>query len=664
MPVIQNYTQSVLPEGGIRTQADASAFGAPMAAALSSMGSAVGAMGERMMEAETAQDVTNVHIQMAAARDKWTQEFQNRLNSATPGDDAFAQQLMDDVNTSLNGDGGFQPKTRRGQQLYQTLAAQMASEFGRRAVAGQALLAGEAARNGYNSLIDSGGRTVQNDRGQFDVVLGQTLAAIDDPSGMFSKVPQPVRDELKRNAAIDLAKAACVSFADKDPDGALATFGDPQKIRMAPSINVLKQGVVAGGRLDVGKETLQHAPAIISAAASHGVNSGVLAAQVDMGGGSDFQKQASDMGVLLNRYGGDYTKALAAHQMGTVAFERLLQANGNQWQKALPDSVASYVNDVLVKGGQVATGEAPTNPPEETMSSENAVSSFAPFNMLPWQDRSAVVQKAVQVSNLQRSMAMQEKQIQEMELRKKQEDFQTGQVKLIIDGKFSLKAAAANPLATASILENLDSFSRARVREIRSDNESRSNPGEVRRLMLMIHAADNDPTKTYNMDPVDASYRSGTISTNEYVFLRNEVGNLKNGASNSFAQQEHLAREAIYQTFMGNLSAKLPSGAAKAATAYYNAVMDLDAAVAAKRAKNEDPSDLLNPASRDYWLKPERLTSYMPDAVATLHTDASKVVQGTPQPQSAPAPAAEQMKEGTVSKSGKFIWKGGKWVAR
>lgn len=77
-----------------------------------------------------------------------------------------------------------------------------------------------------------------------------------------------------------------------------------------------------------------------------------------------------------------------------------------------------------------------------------------------------------------------------------------------------------------------------------------------------------------------------------------------------------------------------------------------------------DPSDLLNPASRDYWLKPERLISYMPDAVATLRTDASKVVQAAPQPQSAPAPVAEQMKEGTVSKSGKFIWKGGKWVAR
>ena len=163
------------------------------------------------------------------------------------------------------------------------------------------------------------------------------------------------------------------------------------------------------------------------------------------------------------------------------------------------------------------------------------------------------------------------------------------------------------------------------------------------------------------MNPVDDSYKAGRISTNEYTFLRNEVSNLKNGDSNSFTQNLHRAREAIHDAFMKDMVATLPGGAAIASSAYYNAMMDLDKAVAAKRGKNEDPSSLLDPSSRDYFLEQRHLASYMPSAAFAANVEASKIPYNAAQQNPS---AAEQMKEGTVSRSGKFVWKGGKWVAR
>lgn len=666
MPIIPTYEDHVLAQGSIQSQANPDDFGAQIGQGLDRLGSSFARVADTEYEIKEAQDVTNVHVQMAKARAEWTEVLQQRMRTATPGDDTFAPTFMQDMDRWFE-QSAESAQTRKGKRVYQTLAANMSTEFAQQAVQVQATLAGKAARNGYAELVAAGGRTARLDPSQSQSVLASALAAIDDPKGMFSKVAQPVRDEFKRQIQVEINSQACVGFLEKNPNGALAAFGGGDAVRVAPSIKVLQGSAAPGARLDVGQGILDRAPAILAAAADHGVVSGVLAAQADLSGGKlDLQKTSMAMGALLNKYGGDYTKALAAFQMGTTAFDALLSTRGNQWQAALSTDAKNYIAAVMLKGGQMATDQAPENPPADQPAPMAQISgSFSAFNALPGDVQSELLQKGIQFSNLQRSMAMQEKQMQEMELQKQREDFHTEQVKKILAGGFSMKEALASPLATASMLENLDNFHRARVRELKADYESRSNPSEVRRLMLQIHAADGDPTKTYNMNPVDDSYKAGRISTNEYTFLRNEVSNLKNGDSNSFTQKVHQARESIHDAFMKDMVATLPGGAAMAASAYYNAMMDLDKAIAARRAENKDPSSLLDPSSRDYFLEQRHLASYMPSAAFAANVEASKIpYNAAQQNRGGGSTPAEPMKEGTVSQSGKFIWKGGKWVAR
>jgi len=191
------------------------------------------------------------------------------------------------------------------------------------------------------------------------------------------------------------------------------------------------------------------------------------------------------------------------------------------------------------------------------------------------------------------------------------------------------KEILASDLLDSAHKQHLIDYKMRRARELAANHEARTNPGEVRKLMLGIHAASNDPTKTYNDDAVMASYRAGKISTNEMTFLRREVFDMKNGATQGFAKDVAQANNLVHTTFTRSIEGSVqPEMAVDAA---YRFQMDLQAKIEAKRKANEDPRVLLDPTSKEYALSPGLLRSYLTPLRSSVAGAAARKAAGAPE---------------------------------
>ena len=166
----------------------------------------------------------------------------------------------------------------------------------------------------------------------------------------------------------------------------------------------------------------------------------------------------------------------------------------------------------------------------------------------------------------------------------------------------------------------------AQAKEAKRNAEDQTHPEAVRGLMLQIHANEDDPKKTYNMDAVNADYQAGNISTKEYTMLRTEVEQLRDGTTNGFQRDVQSARNTVNTTFSRSIMGQVEPE--KAADASYRFTVDLNNAVEEKRKNNEDPRTLLDPKSKDYMLSPERLKTYMKSPAQAMADEAAKVKAG------------------------------------
>jgi soluble lytic murein transglycosylase-like protein len=700
MPQIQTYDDHVTAQGGIAAQARPDDFGAQVGAATQRLGGAVGDVGEAIHQYNTTQDVTNVHVNMAKARAEWTKTLQDRSNEAQPGDETFAPSLMKDMDTYFQK-FGESVQTPRGKQLFASMSASMSSEFGVRAIGVQGELAAKDAVNKYGTLATAYGATAYQDPAQMDTAIANGKAAIDDPNGMFGKIPQPAREKFKQQLENDVKYAAANGFIEKGGGAELLKSIAPDLIQQfKPAENMVKTNTAPGAKASIGAATMRWAPQVQAAAAAKGLNPNILLAQIqqESGGNPDavgpqtrygtakgltqfiddtaraygvdvknpssaIAGQAAMMGDMLKKYGGDYSKALAAYNWGPGNLDGALQRWGNDWRSHLPAETSNYIATIMAKSGSVATNPtlADATPDATATTLEPAPANRAPvesklafMNGLTWEQQNHLVNKSVQLQNMQISMAHREREEADYRLRKQREATMGRMVDRIIDpdqhgGQPTGAEIAGDKILSPQEKQNLVQFQFARQREQIASAEPKSNPVEVRRLMLQIHAADNDPTKTYSFDPVMASYSAGNLSTPEMKMLRTEVEQMKDGTGNSFQKQLQMAREMAFNSFTKDFMATaIPGGAVPANDAYYRFTTDLNAKVAALRKENKDPSVLLDPKSSEYMLAPERLKGYLPPAGQTMAAQAAKVVQEAAKDR-APAAGYEVGKAYTVN---------------
>ena len=267
MPRIQGYEDRVVAQGALQAQASPDDFGAATGRGVEKFGYAVGDFGEQIYKMHEAQDVSSVHVSLARARAEWTQKLAERERAAVPGDDTFAETLMNDMEGAF-AQGAEGVKTPRGREVYRSLANNLVSEFGQRAVYIQGDLAAKDAVNKYGALVDALGGTVRMDPSQLDSVVAQGYAAIDDPKGMFSKVDQVARDKFKAQLKDDANMAAGQWWAENRAEELLRSIAPEKLAEFKPWEQVLNAHAVPGGRVQVSPETSAKAPQVIAAATS------------------------------------------------------------------------------------------------------------------------------------------------------------------------------------------------------------------------------------------------------------------------------------------------------------------------------------------------------------------------------------------------------------
>jgi hypothetical protein len=681
VPRIDAYVDQALPSGGIGAQASPADFGAQVGQAFEGLGSAIQNTGDQVLRHEETNDVTNVHVNMAKARAEWTQTLQDRANAAQPGDDSFAPTLMKDMGGYFEKFGDS-VRTNAGKKLFASLAANMTSEFGIRAIGVQSDLAAKDAVNKYELLTKSISSAVYQDQTQLDSAIDQGKAAIEDPKGMFARVPQTTRDEFKTKLEQDAHWAAANGFVERQggPDALMKSIAPDVLQMFDPPGKLVKVNTAPGAVANISTSAMKLAPQVQQAAARNGLNGNILLAQLDVESSgsntaisskgaagvaqfmpataaqygvdvknpqSSITGQAAYMSDLTKKYGGDYRKALAAYDWGPGNLDKALSRYGDSWTEHLPTETSNYITKVMSKAGAVAPASdtsmatAATEPLQPTVpitpaQPQQPVASSLPFmNGLSWEQQNALVGKSIQLKDMEERQVHQAREDADYQLGKQREAIFGQFIDRIVDPGASNNGAPTNREITSDQTlsgeqkQHLVDYMFRRQQELKAAAESKTNPAEVRRLMLQIHAADDDPTKTYNMDPVMESYRNGSISTPEMKFLRTEVEQMRDGTGSNFQKTVQSAREKAYNTFVRSFEATLPGGSTVAADAYYRFTMDLNNAIDAKRRDNKDPSVLLDPDSREYQLTPQKLQAYWPNAASLTAQQAGKVVAQT-----------------------------------
>lgn len=635
MPKIQVYENQIGAQGGINSQASPLDFGAAVGEGLQRVGGAMGDVANQIYQQAEAQDTTNVHVQMAAAREQWTQAFQDRVNQATPGDDTFAPKLTEDMSKWFE-DGASAPQTPTGRRLYQSLSSQMVSEFGQRAISAQAQLAGVAARNQTTELIRSSGDTAFNDPTQRDQLQANLAAAFNDPKSIYAKIPKPARDAMLAEAKNSVDQATVRGIVRANPDVVLNAVAPAQLDQFKPWQNLIQTYVAPGGKADISDATVQQAPTFTKAAAEKGLNPNILMAQADLKPGTDPTALAGDMAKLVDRYGGDYAKAAAAYHIGTSALDSLLKINGSTWESALPAEAKIYVDSVMQKSGSVAAPNAgqvavpQTNalPAQPLAPVQN--SAIPAFNGLTWEQQDQAINESVRLQHLRMMMAQHARAEADRVQAKQQEAAINGYITRIYSPADNGGAPAVGEIANDTTLtgeqkNRVVSIMMSYQRELKNNAETKSNPWMLNKLGADMVAADNDPTRAPSLEDSQAALARGAISLNDYMRLQGVYTSLKDANGNSFVHQMSAHVQDARRAFLAMPQFIMnPAGAEQAAAQLQG---DLQDKVQEFRKEGKNPRALLNPSDPNYFFKPGTLNSYAVGTRAALADKAAAVAQ-------------------------------------
>ncbi len=204
MARIREYNQEIgagADIGGRRAQAgDVFALGPELARS-------VNHATDVLQETADRQEVSDVQAKLAKARADWTVTLQERAQSTSPGDATFAGKFNEDFGKYMQGlEGNLQ--TRAGQQAFQVGAAQLSAHFVEKAGVYQAQAMGEKAKQDYLVSLNSYRNVLLSDPTQFKDVAATASAALNDPSGIYAKMPAADREKLAQQTQQELALSA------------------------------------------------------------------------------------------------------------------------------------------------------------------------------------------------------------------------------------------------------------------------------------------------------------------------------------------------------------------------------------------------------------------------------------------------------------------------
>lgn len=689
MAEIRPYEQSVLPQGeaGGRS-ASALDFGAGVGQGLQQVGQGGMQLADAVEQQYQAEDATNAHVAIAKAQAEWTQTLKDRANSATPGDETFAPTLMNDMSKYFEA-GSTTFKTKVGQQMYKQLASSTMSSFGERAIGVQAQLAGKWAEVKHSELNTSLASTAYTDPSQRQSLIDQGLQAIDDPKGIYSKVDQATRDHFKNELKATINFASYSKLAEEYPQEILKHIAPElaqefNRPLVAPQQQA-QQGVAGSSAPKVSPSTQKWTSQVTTAATGKGLDPNILLAQIDVESGgnpkaqnngdirvtgkpsiglaqfqpdtakayginpndpeSSIKGQAAYMSNLMKMFNGDYKKALAGYNWGEGNVQKAIAKYGENWVAHAPASTQAYISTILNKAGAdvqapPALGESASPMQSYTDARPSAaVPTLDGFSDLTWEQQQHLVNTSQVALRAQQTLADRQRQENDRVKKDAQDKFMSDFLTRIVTPSGQTPTPADSEILANNTLDwqqkqHLIDYKMTRAKELAAGAETKTHPEAVRSLMMQIHAADDDPSKTYNVEPIMQAYNARLISTTEMMFLRKEVTDLSNPDTNSFSKRVNTMRngisEVMKQSMAGGMLMQFSPD--QFANAQVSLMYDLDKAIENKRKANLDPSTLLDPSNKEYFLNSHSIMSYLERPAATMKQGATKVTQGTTKP--------------------------------
>lgn len=693
MAVIQPYEQRYSAQGALTTNATGDDFGAQIGRAnaakaesamaisnaISNVGKGMVDVGQAMYQNEVNDEVTNIHVSMSQKRAEWQQKLTDMTASTKPGDQSLAPRVMDGMKQEFE-DMGQTLKTRQGRETFARLSADMTSMFGQEAVAAQSRLDGEFAKNQYKSLVTNAGSVAAKDYTKVETEYANVIAAIDDPHGKFARVPEPTREAFKQQAKEEIDFAAAKGFARAFPNAVLGRMPENvrtevQKVVANPPTPGLPPDLKAPivkpydqKKIDyVAKTVSQPSPydkVFQDAARLHNLDWRELKmrAVVESNLNPTAQSQQNAGGIM--QFTPETAKQLGVDRMDPVASINAaakliagyrskaggdmskvdMMYYGGEGGKAWGPNTKQYAANMAAARGAVGLGTsvAPeqfaASPVVQAGDSQGWVkptTGIGFIDNLPADKFFSVLTEAEHYQRAYDSQAERTRIEQKRQQQDAAEQVMDQYTQRIVNptkqngGSLNEVEVVSNPALNSTQKQHILGYMSQYAREQQARMEPKTNPANVRELMLRIHAPDSDSAKIYNNEPIYQALTEGRISTSEFAYLNKEVTELRSSSTNGFRRDVNNMRGQVARALQQNiqLQAMEMANPGTIADISYRFDRDLEARIDALRKENKDPSTLLDPTSKDYVLRQGRLQQFFPSNTVGQSAAAAVVAQ-------------------------------------
>lgn len=197
-------------------------FGALQGEAMQRLGRQITDTGAMLEERQTQREISALNAEVTRAQAELTVEWQDTLRTADPNDTAVAARFMRERVEGRLSKIGNGARTRESRLYFDKLSAGLEASFLVSTSAGQAELAGAAARANFEQTINNMNNAVAADPLSFTT----SLPMVDTIAAGFTDLDPVAKQKLAADAKRDMARAAAFSLVDKvdDPDQARAVI--------------------------------------------------------------------------------------------------------------------------------------------------------------------------------------------------------------------------------------------------------------------------------------------------------------------------------------------------------------------------------------------------------------------------------------------------------
>ncbi len=707
MADIAQYKSKVFPTGKLTTSANPYDFGAQIAQGLSQvaganeqMATAVDNRG-RALEAtavsaanfsnamyrlQEEDEVTAVHTQMAALRAQGQERVAGMASQAVPGDKTFVQRVGDSFNTDFeNVSKGL--TTPKAQQLFQSEAANMKSQFMQHAVGVQVGLEKEFAVNQATALKQNLGKVVGNDANQLQSVIDQFNKSVDDPNGRFGRLEAPLREKYKQEAAEDFKMAAALGLVRRNP-GEILDKLDPaiqDKIKQAnanpaapgeiPDLNADHVKPYSSGQVQAMSRRIdtptKYDQWINEAARKEGIDPRELKLRISAE--SNFDPNAkSDQGAVgimqftpetAARYGINPHDPRDAIFGGAKMLSDYIKKAGGDMSKV----------DMMYYGGESGKGWGPNTKQYAAnlaavrqasgLSASNSPQDFAPsaatkigeaigwkkvqtgnafLDDLPADKQYTVLSHARSMKNAQEADEAQAQAKRNQDVKAQSEALQANFLQRMTDPKAEGGVPTAKEIAEAAVNGVMSSDDAIKMQNVlyHVQNEqsalTKKHPEQFNDYIKKIFAPEGAPDKIYNENDIYKSLTSGELSGAEFIQLRNYLYEHKNGVSANVGKYMTQAMSEAEKSLRANVSVGVAEMAAPGTVAAITNQFftHMEDKIEQYRKDNKDPMELFrNPKDPNYFYNPKLLQTFIPTDLGAQSTQKVVMNEASNMPQ-------------------------------